>query len=550
MLTRLRDERVRDCATLVAVALLAVAAVQPFQDTPFVDDWAYAWSVEQLLREGRLELLDFSANLNVAQLLWGWLFSIPFGFSFTALRWSTWTLAAAAVCGAYLLLRRLEVGRRPALLGAATLAVYPPFAILSATFMTDVPFVSATVLGSYAMISAVRARSTAWLVAAAILAAIAAATRAVGIVMPLAMCATLLCSHDPWGRKRGRWVVALLPLAVFATLTYWSVAHTRHVADLTWINNGTTQRLSQLRFAVALLPAMLVETFVLLTAWLGLALVPLALGCVRRETARQTLATAAGIGCVLAALHVFGVRYTLPFEINATWRADGLGFAPLLVPFYAGAAVPAWIPWAALSVAVVSVSVMAPVVFRRRSLGAGERFLIWMTAGHAGLMALIWLIHDRYVLVLIPLAAALLLSAQPRLKVPAVVAGLALFALISAAGISDHLHYNRALWSAVGALDRMGLPARDVDAGYIVNGWRQYAHPDQAPQRPDGEVNVPWVNGSAELPYAVGNTVPDGWTALESFPYRRLMGPGGAVYTLRRDAMSTQLRRGEPERSR
>ena len=164
------DERVRDCAALVAIGLLAAAFVRPFHDTPFVDDWAYAWSVERLLREGRLELLDYSVHLNVAQILWGWLFCIPFGFSFTALRWSTWTLAAAAICGTYPLLRRLEVGRQPARLGAGTLAVYPPFAILSATFMTDVPFVSVTVLGSYAMVSAVRARSTAWLAAAAILA--------------------------------------------------------------------------------------------------------------------------------------------------------------------------------------------------------------------------------------------------------------------------------------------------------------------------------------------------------------------------------------------
>ena len=527
------------------MAIVAVAIVRPFQDTPFIDDWAYAWSVEQLLQGGRLELLDFSVHLNVAQVWWGWLFCLPFGFSFTALRWSTWTLATAACCGAYLLLRRLEAGRRPALLGAATLAVYPPFAMLSATFMTDVPFVSVTVLGSYAMVSAVRARSTAWLVAAATLGSFAAATRAVGIVMPLAMCATLLFSQDPWGRRRGRWVMALLPLAVFAMLTYWSRAHVRHVADLTWITNSTSQRLSQLQFALPMLPAMLVETFTLLTGCLGLALLPLTIGCARRQTAGQALATAVGIGSVLAVLHVVGVRYPLPLGINSTWRADGLGFAPLLVPFYAEPGIPVWIPWAALSVAVASVSIAAPVVFRRRPLGAGEWFLIWMMAGHAGLMAILWLINDRYVLVLIPIAVALLMAAEPCLNVRAVVGGLALFALVSAAGVTDHLNYDRALWLAVSALDRMGVPPRDVDAGYIVNGWRQYAHPDQAPRGSAGEVNVPWVNGSATLPYAVGNTVPAGWTVVASFPYRRFMGPPGAVYALRRDATHTQLRRGE-----
>jgi hypothetical protein len=244
---------------------------------------------------------------------------------------------------------------------------------------------------------------------------------------------------------------------------------------------------------------------------------------------------ATGIGIALATLHAFGVRYTLPLESSSTWRVDGLGFAPLLVPFYAGSDTPVWIPWAALSLSVASLSIAAPVLFRSRSLGAGEPFLIWMLAGHAGLIAVLSLIHDRYVLVLIPIAVALLLTPRPSLNVRATVGGLALFALIGAAGITDHLNYNRALWSAVGALDRAGVSPRDVDAGYIVNGWRQYAHPDQAPRGPDGAVDVPWINGAVELPYAVANTVPDGWTEMHRFPYRRWLGPAGAVYTLRRN---------------
>ena len=170
-------------------------------------------------------------------------------------------------------------------------------------------------------------------------------------------------------------------------------------------------------------------------------------------------------------------------------------------------------------------------------------------AGHTGLIAILWLIHDRYVLALIPIAVALLLAAQPRMNVRAIVAGLVLLAVMSAAGVSDHLNYNRALWSAVSALDRMGVPARDVDAGYMVNGWRQYAHPDQAPRGPDGEVNVPWVNGGADLPMPSAiQSLRDGscWSSFHTASYGRR----GAMYALRRSAGSTQLRRDEPARSR
>jgi hypothetical protein len=62
-----RAPHVRDGVAILGVTFLAAAALQPFQNTPFIDDWVYAWSVEQLLREGRLQLLDFSVHLNVAQ---------------------------------------------------------------------------------------------------------------------------------------------------------------------------------------------------------------------------------------------------------------------------------------------------------------------------------------------------------------------------------------------------------------------------------------------------------------------------------------------------
>jgi hypothetical protein len=530
-----KNDRVRDCAAITAAALLAVAVLRPFQDTPFVDDWAYAISVEQLIATGRLELLDFSAHLNVAQLLWGWLFTALFGFSFVALRWSTWTLAIAALCGTYLLLRQLAVGRREALLGTATFAVYPIFGILGASFMSDVPFVSFTVIGSYAMIRAARAHSTRWLIAAVFFASLAAATRAVGVVMPLAMAATLLCSRDPWGRQRGRWAICLFPLVMFGGLTLWARAHTRHIADLTWITNSTTKRLSDLQFTLQTLPKMLLETSALLIGWLGLALLPLTLAACRRQLLRRTGAIALGLAVGFGALLLMGARFTLPLEEGAMWRFDGIGFAPLLVPFYAAAATPPWIPWAALTLAVGSASAALAVIFTGRRWTPGEPFLIWMVLGHAGLMVVLWLINDRYVLVLVPIAVALVLAARPPLDLRIAGAVLLLFAAISVAGLVDHLRYNEALWTAVSHLDRRGIPASDVDGGYMVNGWRQYAHPEHAPRDARGAVNVPWVNGDADLPYAVANSAPPGWTTVERIPYQRLLGPAGHIYVLQRD---------------
>ena len=73
-----------DCLGITICAVLIAALLRPFQNTPFVDDWAYAWSVEHLLRTGEMRILDWSTSINIVQVAWGALFCVPFGFSFTA----------------------------------------------------------------------------------------------------------------------------------------------------------------------------------------------------------------------------------------------------------------------------------------------------------------------------------------------------------------------------------------------------------------------------------------------------------------------------------
>ena len=115
--------------------------------------------------------------------------------------------------------------------------------------------------------------------------------------------------------------------------------------------------------------------------------------------------------------------------------------------------------------------------------------------GHFLLMALIWLINDRYALVLVPYAIAVLLAARPRLHRATAGAGLLIAVIVTIAGIRDHLTYNRALWAAVDTLHQSGVPARDINGGYVVNGWLQYVHPEDAYRNARGDIEIPWVNG-------------------------------------------------------
>lgn len=133
-------------ASLTLLWICMMALVNPVGEFPFSDDWMYAQSVFELVTNHRFVLNDFQAVTVLAQLLWGALFSIPFGFSMTALRMSVIVLGWIGVLGAYGLFREANAGRFLSFLGAVTFATTPFLVLFSNTFMTDVPFCSTSVL--------------------------------------------------------------------------------------------------------------------------------------------------------------------------------------------------------------------------------------------------------------------------------------------------------------------------------------------------------------------------------------------------------------------
>ena len=46
-------------------------------------------------------------------------------------------------------------------------------------------------------------------------------------------------------------------------------------------------------------------------------------------------------------------------------------------------------------------------------------------------------------------------------------------------GTRDHLAYNAVVWSGVAELQAQGVPAAELNGGYVVNGWLQYVRPEQ-----------------------------------------------------------------------
>jgi hypothetical protein len=138
-----RQVRIRGIASELAVIVLAwiglSVAAWPVGEFPLNDDWSYSRSVEILVHQGRFDLVYGGMPL-LTQVAWGTLVTVPFGFSFAALRASTWVLGFVGLVAMFALLRSLRPPPGLALFGTLLLAANPFYLSLALTFMTDIPF--------------------------------------------------------------------------------------------------------------------------------------------------------------------------------------------------------------------------------------------------------------------------------------------------------------------------------------------------------------------------------------------------------------------------
>src|SRR5262249_55705115 len=107
----------------------------------------------------------------------------------------------------------------------------------------------------------------------------------------------------------------------------------------------------------------------------------------------------------------------------------------------------------------------------------------------------------------------------------------AAFFTLSIVGTRDHLEYNRAVWNGVACLRDHGARENEIDGGYPINGWLQYAHPENAPrQDANGGILVPHVNDEFELRYQLSNRPLPECRQFGAFPYTRWLGRSGSIY--------------------
>jgi hypothetical protein len=517
---------------LVLWFVVVAIAIGAHRDIPIIDDWTYAWSVERLLVDGRLEVLDWSAVYPLGHSLWGAAWSLVLGFSFATLRLSTLGLSLLSICALYLILRELEASPRVALLGALSVAANPVVLLLSASFMTDIPFVTFTLMALLCYIRAMRRGQThlvwwggAWACAAFL-------DRQIGVLTPLAALPLLVQRDGSAPIKRSGTLLAM-------TVT-WGAMFLCSLAIMSLVKPTgemmkLVDRLSYL-LQIPLTRYLIYNLYVLSTIAFYALPALLAMATVRGLWRKPALfIVLPALGAIM--LGLMG-EIPVPLRPGSTWSLVEVGGSRGLINGLPPGSESTTIEIAlrgagllAFALALMSLGRahrLSPLTFLRagtsrpilrRVLDAVKTIpvttrtpLLIYLIGYLALANVLWMYNDRYLIVLLPVTVALALGVrQPGLEVPRLAwFATAVFAIVAVVGTRDALRFNESVRDSWQALVDSGVRPSDIDAGYAWTGWILYAHPENLAKGMTMR-DVPWITSKRRPTYILSKSPLDGY---------------------------------------
>ena len=488
--------------------------IYPLSNLPFHDDWTYAWSVEHLLQTGQLQILDWSVHYPLTQILWGALFCLPFGFSFSALRLSTVVLAWFGTLALYGTLREFGRSQHESLIATFVLVANPVFFVLTFSFMTDVHFVSLSNIAFFFIVRGLCRRKPVELWLGCTFTAFAFFTRQIAIAIPASLLLYLLFAPSY------RFWRYILPTAAFCLLfsvipvliaqifgvTSQSTFWTTWVIDY-WIHHYRQALPGILRIFMHV----------------GLALLPLSIPIVisiyRRPLFRGTV-------IALLILTMWSIVFVgeIPDPLEGMWQLNTLGRerhllqGPPTPPFF-----PSWLTHSLFTLSLLS---SAAIIVRvidviRAGIGNPLALFAWYASVHFALIMVLWFFgrwnSDRYSVVL--LAPLIVLLANRHFRSTIALTCISILYAVSMLVIWNENQTSRATAEALSWLRNKNISFAQIDAGYVLNGWNLYAHPENLSSGEGRESDVPLVTSLTKKPYVIAASHIAGYRVIREYSW-------------------------------
>ena len=496
--------------TILLFAYFATGiALRLFADVPLHDDWTYAWSVEHFLKTRKLQVLDWSIHYPLAQILWGALFCLPFGFSFSALRVSTVVLAWLGSLALYGTLREVGRARTESLIASLVLIFNPVFYLLSFSFMTDVPFVSVSNIAFFFIVRGFSRRNMFDLWIGCSFGVVGFFVRQLAIAIPGAV--LLYVMFEPSFRSR-QYLLPPLVTSLLICFTPYLIAHTM---GLTSQYTGREWVLDKWLHQ----PELGIPGLVRIMMHSGLALFPMTMPLMGSYYRRLRFWCVLGLLLLLTGCAILFTP-EIPKPLDGMWNLIALGKERRLLrglpdPDF----LPSWLNYPLLAFSLFSFAGIVIKVIDVARVEKPLRLLFWYAVSQFGLIMVVWLFDawgsDRYSIVLLPPLIALVAGQQLRSKITA--AGIAALFVIAMVVTWSETQNNRAASEALAWLRNRGIPFSDIDAGYALDGWYLYAHPENLAPGQIPERDVPFVTTNERRPYVIATAPLEGYKMLRDY---------------------------------
>jgi len=515
---------------IIAIWTVMVIVVNPLGNFPLNDDWVYGLAVKSILEKGDFRLPS-PAHANLFfQAFWGALFCLPFGFSFTALRFSTLTLGLIGATGTYGLLREVNANRKISLLGALLVVVNPLYFGLANSFMTDVPFLALSILSFYFLIRGLKRESITEVILGLCLVYINILIRQYAIVI-------LLSFALAYAVKK-RFKLKFL----FASFVIFSSGVLLHIFYQKWLySTGRTPEIAEnlFRNASSIKLHFHKGSFILISlVYIGCFISPIiAIFFVKKLkeiSRRQKTITIFSMSSFFVVMMggLIWQRRTMPSTGNVL-RYFGLGplnlrdtsLLKVNLPYYSLGLQVFWFIVTAIGVLGAFLLLYYLCLTIIKTFSQSEKWLNVLILSAILIYLFLFGVRypfDRHFLFLLPLFMVLLVISNNYINEQDIGKKITAFALtmifiwggFTIAATHDYLAWNRTRWQALNDLMEQGVTPEYIDGGYEFNGW--YLN-DIKYQKQRGK-SYWWVNRDD---YMISSGLLKGYQEVKRYPFTR-----------------------------
>jgi hypothetical protein len=491
---------IRDIFWLTVLWVGAAILVDPRGNFPLNDDFSYGKTVMVLLKEGIYQPTRWPGMPLISHVLWGALFCAFFGFSFTTLRISMLIMGLIGIVFVYLIFCFLDASRHIAFGGALILAFNPLYFALSNSFMTDVTFITLSIVSILFFIMQLKNDSNSAFVFGVIFSVLNVMCRQFGLLIPFTFAIAYTIRNGISRRTLLHgWTAFLGGCSALLVYQWW--LHQTGIAPYYFniLHDLTAHSLFWLvRFGS--------RNIIYFLLYIGLCMIPFAilfpLPFHRLKIRRAWIVKGMVFSLILLiAFYMIRSRHLMPMVLNIV-NASGMGpinlrdtdilflpnAHPLSLHFWrlitligvAGAV------WLAGHLWLSSKCLIKPMPSARKDYRTAVLIFI---LGYAilYLLCMIWTIFvDRYILSLIPLLAFVVFlyhrmhdkrwSGIRSLSMLCMFIAVFFSGLFSIAATRDYLTTNRIRWHMLRHLMEQKHVSPDrIDGGFEFNGWYLYA---------------------------------------------------------------------------